>query len=198
MVFCAKRLAVANSKHECTETVLRRRIVFFPSCRTKFPSGGQQKGLSGLFRNIIFKSGKQHNLAEALCRCVIRRRMFRNDKKCARRIISSLPGNFIGSRVCVLPERKNESDDPTDPDWLCRRGHGGGVCLEPADSCHGTGGEYGTIGVSSCGHRVLAGRPVPAGFGQDDPPSAPEQHAAGRPSYPSETDDHAGAGRCPS
>ena len=99
--------------------------------------------------------------------------------------------------MCVLLKRKNESDDPAVLDRLCCRGHGGGVCLEPACPRYGTGGGDGPVGVSPCGDRLLAGRPVPAGSGQDDSPSAPEQHAAGRSSYPAETDHHAGTDRHP-
>ena len=47
----------------------------------------------------------------------------------------------------------------------------------------------------SCG--VLAGYPVPAGTGQDGPPSAPEQQSAGRTPHPLKTDHHAGTGRHP-
>lgn len=44
---------------------------------------------------------------------------------------------------------------------------------------------------------ILAGYPVPSGAGQDDTPPAPERHPAGRTSYPTEADHHAGAGRHP-
>ena len=44
---------------------------------------------------------------------------------------------------------------------------------------------------------ILAGHPVPAGFRQDNPPPAPKQQPAGRTSYPTEADHHAGAGRHP-
>lgn len=38
---------------------------------------------------------------------------------------------------------------------------------------------------------------VPSGAGQDDTPPALERHPAGRTSYPTEADHHAGAGRHP-
>ena len=58
---------------------------------------------------------------------------------------------------------------------LFRGGHGGGLRLESADPRDGTGGGYGAAGVPPGGHRLLDGRPVPAGAGQDDPPPASER-----------------------
>ncbi len=43
---------------------------------------GHWEDLNGSFRSIIFKSHKQPRLAEALRRCAIWRRVFRNDKEC--------------------------------------------------------------------------------------------------------------------
>lgn len=48
---------------------------------------------------------------------------------------------------------------------LCRRGHGGSVYLESADSGYGTGGGYGQRCGDSCRSRFLGWHPVPADFG---------------------------------
>ena len=61
----------------------RLRAWLLPWQDSKSISNGLRKGLNGSFRSIIFKSDKQHCLAEALRRCAIWRQAFRNDKKCS-------------------------------------------------------------------------------------------------------------------
>ena len=84
---------------------------------------------------------------------------------CVLRNTTPVPWDDIGSRLRILFEKVTWSTGTAGIDRICRRGHGGSVYLESADSSYGTGGGYGQRCCNSCRSRFLAWHPVPADFG---------------------------------
>ena len=86
-------------------------------------------------------------------------------------------------RVClrVLYEKVPASRRAAGADRVCRRGHGGGIHLEPALPRHGAVRRAGAAGVPARRYRVLARRRVPASAGCACPPPAPGRGHARRP-----------------
>ena len=58
---------------------------------------------------------------------------------CVLRNPAPVPWDDIGSRLRILFEKVTWSTGTAGIDRLCRRGHGGGIYLEFADSGYGTG-----------------------------------------------------------
>ena len=74
-------------------------------------------------------------------------------------------GTVMGAGMRILFEKITWNASAAGIDRLCRRGYGGGLYLEFADSSYGTGGGYGQRCGDSCRSRFLAWHPVPADFG---------------------------------
>ncbi len=60
-------------------------------------------------------------------------------------------------------------------DWICGGGHGGGIRMEPPDSCNGASVRHGPLGFSPSGGRLLARCLVLDDSGSHNSPFASKQ-----------------------
>ena len=84
-------------------------------------------------------------------------------------------GTSLGAACVYFMKDQLNRQCPAGTDGLCRRGYGGGVHLEPFDSCPGGIRCPGASGLYSSGCRVLGGDVVPAAAGYPDSPPASQR-----------------------
>ena len=109
----------------------------------------------------------------------------------------SLLGHNAGRGLRVLYEKTPWQFGAARPCGLCRRGDGGGVHLEPADSSHRAVGGHGKAVLPPCLYRLLGRRAVFATARLSDSPPSCGQQSGGGAEKQARPHHHDGAGSDP-